>query len=251
MISEPLVSIISPVYNSSETLRDTINSVLRQTYTNWELILIDDKSTDNSREIIVEYTKKYHNIKMLVNDINQGVCYSRNRGINHSNGKYIAFLDSDDLWMERKLEIQIPFMDNRNISLSYTGYYKCDFNLSIRSVINVPQKISYSSLLKTNVMGCLTVVYNKDLLGIRLFGDYILSEDYLLWLELLKELDFAYGVRLPLAKYRVGKTSRSSNKIKAVKYQWQIYRKIEGLSMIKSVFYFVLYLVLGVQRYHK
>lgn len=249
-MQKPLVSIITPLYNSEKFISETIESVLSQTYTNWEMIIVNDCSKDRGASIVEEYSKKDKRIKLFNNKKNMGVSFTRNRAIVLSNGKYIAFLDSDDLWHKEKLEKQIKMMEEKNISLSYTAYTKINEDGSLRGKIKVPEKVNYKGLLKGNIMGCLTVVVRKDILKDSKFKQ-TKQEDYILWLELLKKVDFSYGLQESLAFYRVLNNSRSSNKVDLVKFNWKIYREIEKLSLIKSIYYFVIYLVRGIIRYLK
>ena len=179
-----------------------------------------------------------------------GVSFTRNRAIDLSNGKYIAFLDSDDLWYKEKLEKQIKMMEEKNISLSYTAYTKINEDGSLRGKIEVPKKVNYKGLLKGNIMGCLTVIVRKDILKDSKFKQ-TKQEDYILWLELLKKVDFSYGLEESLAFYRVLDNSRSSNKVDLVKFNWKIYREVEKLNLIESIYYFVIYLTKGIIRYMK
>lgn len=246
---EPLVSIITPNYNCEKYICETIESVLNQTYKNWEMIIIDDCSTDNSLEVIKKYEKESR-IRIFRNDINRGVSYSRNRGIEESKGKYIAFLDSDDLWKKDKLEKQIKFMEDKDIVLSYSSYQKINEDGSERGRIKVPQKLDYNELLKNCLIGLLTSIYKKESLKEIRFKE-VKSEDYIFWLEVLKKIDFAYGLKEELAYYRVLKKSRSSNKFAIVKYHWYIYRSIEKLNFFKSIYYYSVYIKRGIFRYLK
>lgn len=250
MIQKPLVSIITPLYNSEKYIGETIESVLNQSYSNWEMIIIDDQSSDNGVEIVEKYKKLDERIKLFLNDKNIGVSDSRNRGIESSKGKYIAFLDSDDLWKKNKLEIQIKFMEENRISISYTAYEKLREVGKNKSKIEVPNKINYKKLLKGNLMGCLTVIIKKDFLGTFRFKN-IKQEDYVLWLELLKETDYAYGIEESLAYYRILKNSRSSNKIKLALFNFYIHWKIEKLNFIKASYYYLNYIVRGFIRFMK
>lgn len=250
MEKEPLVSIIAPLYNSEKFIAETIESVLAQTYKNWEMLIVNDCSKDNGAKIAEEYSKKDKRIKLFNNEKNEGVSFTRNRAIDLSNGKYIAFLDSDDLWHKEKLEKQIGMMEEKNISLSYTAYTKINEDKSLRGKIKVPEKVNYKGLLKGNIMGCLTVIVRKDILKDSYFRQ-TKQEDYILWLELLKKVNFSYGLQESLAFYRVLDNSRSSNKVDLVKFNWKIYRKIEKLNLIESVYYYVIYLIRGIKRYMK
>ena len=250
MEKEPLVSIITPLYNSEKFIVETIKSVLAQTYTNWEMLIVNDCSKDNGASIVEEYVEKDKRIKLFNNEKNMGVSFTRNRAIDLSNGKYIAFLDSDDLWYKEKLKKQIRMMEEKNISLSYTAYTKMNEDGSLRGKIEVPEKVNYKKLLKGNIMGCLTVIARKDILKDSYFRQ-TKQEDYILWLELLKKVEFSYGIQESLAFYRVLENSRSSNKIDLVNFNWRIYREVEKLSLVESIYYFVIYLVKGIKRYMK
>ncbi|MBM7558080.1 glycosyltransferase family 2 protein [Halanaerobacter jeridensis] len=244
-----LVSIITPLYNEESFISQTINSVLNQTYKNWELLVIDDCSTDNGPEIVKEFSFEENRIKLIQLEKNIGVTKARNRGIKEAEGRYVAFLDSDDLWEPEKLEKQINYMKKNNFSISFTSYKKINEDGNYRGTVEVPNRVKYADLLKTNIMGCLTVIYDRKELGKRYFKDLDKSEDYVLWLEILKEVDFAFGIQEPLASYRVMQESRSSNKISVIKQQWKIYREIEGLNLFKSFYYFLNYLYYGYKRY--
>ena len=247
---EPLVSIITPLYNSEKYIAETIESVLAQTYSNWEMIIVDDCSKDNSTKIVEEYQKKDRRIKLYRNEINKGVSYTRNRAIDLSQGKYIAFLDSDDLWKKEKLEKQIKFMEEKNVVLSYTAYEKINEDGSKRGEVRVPDKLDYEELLKNCLIGFLTAIYRKEELK---YFKFINSkaEDYIFWLSILKRINYAYGLNEILASYRVLNNSRSSNKIDIVKFHWKIYRKIEKLSLQRSIYYYLIYIKRGLKRYFK
>lgn len=245
---EDLVSIITPLYNAEKYIEATINSVQNQTYKNWEMIIVDDCSKDNSYGLVKKIAKNESRIKLVKNKENCGVTKTRNKGIKIAEGKYIAFLDADDLWHPKKLEKQISFMKKNKVLISYTGYEKINEDGTIRGKIKVPIKVTYHESLKGNIMGCLTVIYDQEKLSKKYFKELKMSEDHVLWLEILKDTD-SYGIGDSLAKYRVLENSRSSSKIDAIKFQWKINRKIEKLSILKSVYYFVNYLWLGYRRY--
>lgn len=247
---EPLVSIITPLYNSEKYIAETIESVLAQTYSNWEMIIVDDCSKDNGARIVEEYQKKDKRIKLYWNEINKGVSYTRNRAIDLSQGKYIAFLDSDDLWKKEKLEKQINFMEQNNIVLSYTAYEKMNEDGSKRGEIRVPEKLDYKELLKNCLINCITGVYKKEFFKNIKFKESKV-EDYIFWLEMFKKIKFASGLSESLAIYRVNNNSRSSNKIDIVKFHWKIYRDIEKLNIFKAYYYYLIYIKRGIQRYFK
>lgn len=245
---EELVSIITPLYNAEKYIEATINSIQNQTYKNLEMIIVDDCSKDGSYNLVLKLSKQDKRIKLIKNKENSGVTKTRNKGIKLAKGKYIAFLDADDLWKKEKLEKQVSFMKKNKILISYTGYEKINEDGTIRGIIEVPKRVIYSESLKGNIMGCLTVIYNQSKLGKKYFKELKMSEDHVLWLEILKDTD-SYGIQESLAQYRVLENSRSSSKINAIKFQWKINREIEKLCILKSVYYFINYLWFGYRRY--
>ena len=241
----PTVSIITPLHNSSKFISETIQSVLNQTYRDWEMIIVDDCSTDDSAEIVESFAEKDERIKLYHLKVNSGAAVARNTAIEKAKGRYIAFLDSDDLWTTTKLEEQISFMIKNNHSFTFTAYNKIDEKGKKFGEINVPTKVNYNDLLKTCSIGCLTAIYDSKELG-KIYMPLIRKrQDYGLWLRILKITPFAYAINKPLANYRVRTGSLSGNKIKAAKYQWKIYREIEKLTIIKSTWYFTTYFIHG------
>lgn len=245
---DPLASIVVPMYNAEPYIQKTIKSVLDQTFTDWELIIIDDGSKDKSLSIAKEYEKKENRIHVYANDGNHGVSYTRNRAIALAKGKYIALLDADDLWHPDKLLKQIPFMEEHNYEVSYCSYQKMTVDEEMKGLIKVPKKMNYRTLLKGCLINCITGVFLREKFSHIQFKDTKV-EDYIFWLELFKEIDYAYGIPDCLAFYRVQKGSRSSNKITIVKYHWTIYRHIEKLGMISSLYYFAIYFIKGIIRF--
>lgn len=248
MNNDTLVSIIIPSYNASKYIKETIESVLNQTYQNWEMIIIDDDSNDTSRDIIEQYIEKDKRIKPLYNEKNIGAAQSRNKGIELSKGEYIAFLDSDDLWLPNKLKQQIQLMQEENILLSYTSYYTINEESETINTFFVKKKVTYTDMLKTSTIGTLTTVYNADKLG-KIYFENIGHEDYVMKLQILKQIPFARGIIEPLAKYRIHSQGLSNNKLHTALWQWHIYRKIEQLSLFKSMYYFIHYAYHGIFKY--
>jgi len=244
----PLVSIITPAYNASLYIEETIESVLLQTYKNWEMIIVDDYSNDRTTAIINKYMKQDKRITLICNKTNIGVAQSRNHAIKVSRGKYIAFLDSDDLWLEKKLEKQIALMETEDILLSYTSYYTINEDSEILSTFYIHNPINYFDMLKTSTIGTLTTIYNADQLGKIYFKD-IGHEDYVMKLHILKKIPYAIGIHEPLAKYRIHTQGLSSNKLQTALWQWHIYRKVEKLSFFKSIYYFIYYTYNGIYKY--
>ncbi len=246
---EELVSIILPSYNTEKYIADAIESVLSQTYNNWEMIIVDDGSTDNSIQIIDEYVRRDKRIRLIKSDKNCGLPSARNKAIKVAKGRYIAFLDSDDMWLPEKLEKQINFMKANRAVLTFTAYRKIDENGNIISkVLNVPETVTYEQLLRTCVIGVLTAIYDTRILG-KLYMNLInQSEDYCLWLKILKMGHVAHGLNRCLALYRIRKKRMSRNKfIKAI-YQWRIYRQREALSFFKSIYCMINYAYYGFKK---
>ncbi len=245
-----LVSIITPSYDSEQFVSQTIESVRNQTYVNWEMIIIDDVSTDSSNQIIKEYIAKDSRIKLIRLEKNSGPAVARNKGIREAQGRYIAFLDSDDCWHPDKLLKQITFMQEKNIALSYTSYYRIEEeNGKIIDRTNIPPKVNYSGLLKQNIIGCLTAIYDTQKIGKVYMPDILRRQDFGLWLHILKKVPYAYGIDEPLAYYRVRTASVSSNKILASQYNWKLYREVEKLPLYKAVYYFGWYTYRSILKY--
>lgn len=244
----PTVSIITPNYNSIEYIVETLESVLSQSYQDWEHIIIDDCSSDNSVEIIKTYCAKDNRIKLVGLTENSGVATARNIGIQEAKGRFIAFLDSDDFWYPDKLEKQIKFMIDNNTSLCYSGYEKIDEQGKTFQKMKVPLKISYQELLKTCYIGCLTAIYDTKSLGKVYMPTNTKREDYATWLNILKQTQYAYAVPEVLAKYRVYSSQSSAKKMNMAQENWNLYRDIEGLNLLKSLYYFSHYAINGVLR---
>lgn len=243
-----LVSIITPSYNSSKYILNTIQSIKKQSYKNWELIIVDDCSIDKSREVIKSCIKEDARIKLICLEKNSGAAVARNTGIENANGRFIAFLDSDDTWHPKKLEKQIKFMLDNQYYFTYTGYRKVDENGAFIKNAKMPKSINYNKLLKTNYIGCLTAIYDSEKLGKIYFPLIRKRQDYALWLKILKIIPNAYGLQEDLANYTVRSGSISANKINVAKYNWMVYRKVEKLSLIRAIYCFVNYVILGILR---
>lgn len=242
-MNQPLVSIITPVYNAERFIEDTIKSVQAQTYENWELVLVDDASTDKSIEIIKALQKRDKRIRLVENKFNQGVANTRNNGLNEAKGSFIAYLDADDTWRKDKLKKQLEFMQKNNHSFTFTSYDFVNVDGVPTGVIaKVPKQASFTDYLKNNiiwtttVMVDLTVVSKDDLV----MEDLNYGEDAKTWLRLLDKYGDAYGLDDVLAAYRRGGVTLSSNKLRAVLNKLRLYQGIESLSMIAGVYYFLI-----------
>lgn len=249
VIDYGLVSIIMPNYNSEKYIEATINSVLNQTYQNWELLFVDDASSDTSLAVVNSYQDaRIHTFSMKENS---GAAIARNKAIAEAKGKWIAFLDGDDLWMPEKLERQIMYMYDHAISFSFTDYEVIDENGTIISLFQPRLDVcQYIDILKHNCIGCLTVILDAEKVGkVFMPSDAVKREDMACWLNVLKNGESAYCLHECLAQYKVHSNSVSSNKLQMAKYQWDLYRKIEHISFLKSLYYMAHWAVRGVLKY--
>jgi glycosyltransferase involved in cell wall biosynthesis len=237
-----LVSVIMPCYNASNTISISIESVLKQSYKNIELIIIDDFSTDNSLSIISNFQKIDERIKLLKNKFNKGVAYSRNQGIEKASGSYIAFLDSDDYWDLNKIYIQMNYMNDNDCDITFTSYYRINSNGVIIGSVNLNNTIvSFDNLVKGNVIAMSSSIIKKDKIH-NFYFENIGHEDYLFWLNILKNGNLAYPIESFLTYYRVHNKSLSSNKFIAISYTWSIYRNNLKFPLLKSLYYFLLHI---------
>ncbi|KAB3058674.1 glycosyltransferase family 2 protein [Escherichia coli] len=244
-----LVSIIMPSYNSEFTIKESIKSVIEQTYSNWELLITDDCSTDRTCQIVKEFVEQDDRIKLFVSDKNKGAGAARNNSIKESSGRFLAFLDSDDLWAPDKLKEQINYMIMNGYALTYTAYSKIDAYGNIKKDIQPPSKVDFSSLLKSNVIGCLTAIYDTELVG-KVYMPLIRKrQDMALWLIILQKIDYAHCLNKNLAFYREGHLSLSSNKIKIIKSQWEFYRYYLGFGYVKAMYYFLHYIQRALRKH--
>lgn len=244
-----LVSIITPVYNSEKYIEECIKSVINQSYKNIEMIIIDDGSTDNSKNIIEKYTESFPFIKYIKCNKNNGVWAARNIGIEKAKGRFISFLDADDLYKKNKIENQINFMLNNNYSFTYTAYDLINENsTSLNKVINAKEYEDYNRLLKGNDIGCLTVMIDRLKIETPIKFENNHHEDFVLWLKILKNNVVAYGLDEILSSYRKSNSSVSHNKIKAAIWTWNIYTNVEKLPLNKALYYFLKYTINGFRK---
>lgn len=246
-----LVSIIMPAYNAEEFIIDSIQSILSQTYKNFELIVIDDCSSDKTVSLVRNYIEQDKRVIFVQHKINQGVAEARNTGLNLAKGDFVAFLDSDDKWVIDKLEKQLAVLLERNdVDVVYSSYYRFN-DKEIKNIVEVPHLLNKKELLKGNCIGNLTGIYNfKKFRNIR--QKNIGHEDYLFWLEIFNSSDNVKGIGIqePLAYYRVAKDGQSisGNKLKAAGWTWRIYREHLQLSLISSLFYFSYYMIKAILK---
>lgn len=230
-----LVSIIMPSYNTAKFISETIESVLAQTYTNWELIIVDDCSTDNTDEVVKSFLSD-NRIKYIKNEKNSGAAVSRNRALREAKGKWIAFLDSDDLWMPDKLQKQIAFMKENDYHFSYTNYVEInEASIPNGRIITGPKRITKRGMYNYCWMGCLTVMYDAETIGLIQIADIKKNNDYAMWLKACKKAD-CYLLDEVLAKYRKRSGSISNHGYtKLIKWHYKLYREAEKRSPLVSV----------------
>ena len=239
------VSIIIPVYNSSLYLKECLDSVIKQTYKDLEIIIVNDASTDNSMDIINKYKDK--RIKVINMKHNSGVSASRNMGVKVSTGKYICYLDSDDYWDLTKIEKQVNFIKNNNYEFIYSDYSYIYNNKTKR--VKVPKSITYKEALKNTTIFTSTVMFNMKKLNKKdiYMPNIKRGQDTATWWKVLRSGITAHAINEVLAYYRVDNKSLSSNKLIALKRTWNIY-KLENISLFKRVYYFICYIFNAIKR---
>ena len=245
-----LISIITPAYNAEKYIGSTIESVLSQTYQNWEMLIVDDCSHDNTVKVVEEYCNIDTRIRLIKLSQNQGVAGARNTALSQAKGEYIAFLDSDDMWMPRKLDRQYHFMEENDYVLTYTSYQKYISDTNEKGkIICVPKKMTHNAIFYNTAIACLTVMINKSKVGNFQMPMLTHSEDQCTWQSILAKGYSAYGLNENLALYRVSDNSLTANKGKSAKRQWDVYRKYYGFSILKSSIYFLSYAIHAVIKH--
>lgn len=244
---EDLISIITPTYNCGRYIGETIESVLNQSYQNWEMIIVDDCSVDNTKEVVEEYVEQDKRIKYYLLEVNSGAAVARTKAMELASGEYMAFLDSDDLWMPDKLERQISFMKINDYNFTCTAYEQINENGNLlNKIIKTKSKTDYNGVLLSCPVGNSTVMYNVKKLGKFVVPNIRKRNDDALWLQILKKEKYINGMPDVLMKYRVRANSISSNKVKLVKYHWKLYREIEHLSILRSSFHIIFWVFLKI-----
>ena len=245
-----LVSIVTPTFNSEKFISETIQSVQKQTHENWEMIVVDDGSSDSTIEIVKEIAKRDSRIKFYPQKENIGPAKARNVGIDKVKGKYMTFLDADDIWFPNFIEKSIKTIAETNIHFVFSSYKRSNEKLEfVYSDFIVPEKVTYTDILKTNSISCLTAFIDIEVLGKKNMPEIFKRQDMGLWLKYLKEIPFAYGIKETQAIYRIRENSLSRNKSKLLRYQWQFYRKVENLNVFQSVYYMVQWMYRGFIKY--
>ncbi len=247
---QPTVSVIIPVYNAARYLEQTVRSVLKQSFADYEILLVDDCSTDGSQELLFRLREADDRIRVLINEENLGVALTRNRAIEESRGTFLAFLDADDLWRPEKLEKQLALAAQTNADLLYSSYSFVDQNRQpCGRAFSVRPRADFESMLRRNEIGCSTAMVRRSALGAHRFLKVFYHEDYVLWMELLKDGCIAVGSPEVLVDYRILPGSRSYRKLYSARMRWNIYRKALHLPLWKSVLSFVAYAVNGLMKY--
>ena len=247
-MSNALVSIIMPCYNAASYIGETIESVLAQTYTDWELLIVDDCSTDDSLAVIARYQDP--RIRVLQNETNSGAAVTRNRAIETAQGHFIAFLDSDDLWHPEKLTAQLAFMQEKNCALSFTHFYFDRNDGNPREFAPAKDEYTYGDILKHNYMACPTVIYDAERVGkVYMPTEAIKREDVACWLQILKKGENAHCLHKALTTVKIHAGSVSFKKTEMIKYQWMVYRKVEHLSLIRSAYCMTHWAIKGFLKY--
>ena len=243
------VSIITPTYNSERFIAETIVSVQAQTYQDWEMIIVDDCSTDKTAEIVASFKEKDSRIKYFYNSTNKGSALSRNLALQKAKGKWIAFLDSDDIWHPEKLEKQIEFMTKNNYHFSYTNYCEIDENSKETGILITGPKVITNKLMKAYCWpGCLTVMYDAEKVGIIQTVDIKINEEYALWIKIAKNLN-CYLLDENLAKYRRHNNSLTSQSyFKLIKWHYLMFRKSENKNIFSALFFTLGNIIFGTYK---
>lgn len=245
-----MVSIVMPAYNAERYIERAVRSVMQQTYIDWELLIIDDQSTDGTYNIVERLSKEDLRIKLFRNERNMGVAITRNRGLDLSTGEYVALLDSDDVWLEDKLSRQLDLIASSGADIVYCSYRIVDEtgNRKCADFI-VPQETNYEEALTTSVISCSTVVMSREIVDKYRFSSDYYHEDLVLWLQLLRDGYKAYGVVEILAEYRVFAGTRASNKAKSMMNRFKIYHYYLKLPLYKSGIFLIRAALVGLRKY--
>ena len=244
-----LVSIIMAAYNAEKTIELAIESVLNQTYSNFELLVINDCSKDGTAKLVEDFSAKDNRVRLISNEKNSGVSFTRKHGLEEANGSWIAILDSDDAWAPEKPEKQIELQNRTNADSLFTGSAFMDSEgRPIDWYLHAPAEATYRQLLKQNVLSNSSALVRKELYAKHYAVGDGMHEDFAIWLSILKDGKKAYGVDEPLLIYRIAKSSKSGNKIKAAKMNWNTYRYV-GLNVVEAAYYEAWYMFKNVMKY--
>ena len=235
-----MISVIIPVYNVAPYLRECLDSVLAQTFTDWELLVVDDGSNDSTEDILKEYLERDDSLRIryIKKEQNSGASDTRNVGVNAAQTEWIAFLDSDDLWAPDKLEKQLALMKEKDCGVVYSSYLTCDSNNQVKGLVNCKRMVTYRRMVCDNAIGFLTMMYDRSKTGDMLLPTIRKRQDWGFNIQLLEKGGVAYGLPEPLAIYKIRPSSVSRGKFSLVKYNLAIYRDVVGFSRVGSVLMF-------------
>ncbi len=245
-----LVSIITPSYNSAKFIAETIQSVQNQTYQNWEMIIVDDGSSDETESVVISIIQNDNRIQFHKLNQNSGPAVARNTGIEKASGDYMTFIDADDIWFPTFIENNIKTIQKTGISFVFSSYRRANEQLEfVYSDFIVPHKVSYTDILKSNSISCLTAFLDIKKLGKKYMPLIRKRQDMGLWLNYLKVIPFAHGIQETQAIYRIRENSLSRKKSDLIKYQWQFYRQVENLNLFQSAYYMLHWMYRGFMKY--
>ncbi len=249
MEHQPLVSVIMPCYNMERFITDTINSVIHQSFADWELLIVDDASTDKTVAIVKSLAEQDDRIKFSVNPQHAGIAPTRNHCIEKSKGRFFAFLDADDRWHPDKLQRQLQFMLEHHTAFSYSSYDLIDEEgKPLGKTIKTAGDLDYKAYLRNTIIGCSTVMIDTEKVGTVVVPDFRTSEDTATWLNILRQGFKAYAIEEPLTSYRIRNHSASSNKMKAASDLWKVYRRQEKLPLPQGLYYFSSYVFNAIKK---
>jgi len=249
-MNHALVSIITPSYNSAKFIAETIQSVQNQTYQNWEMIIVDDGSSDETDGIVLSIIKTDNRIQFHKLSQNSGPAVARNTGIEKASGDYMTFIDADDIWFPTFIENNIKTIQETRIPFVFSSYRRANEQLEfVYSDFIVPHKVSYTDILKSNSISCLTAFLDIKKLGKKYMPLIRKRQDMGLWLNYLKVIPFAHGIQKTQAIYRIRENSLSRKKSDLIKYQWQFYREVEKLNVFQSTYYMLHWMYRGFMKY--
>ncbi|WP_283390595.1 glycosyltransferase family 2 protein [Millionella massiliensis] len=251
-MQENLISIITPMYNGEKYVSQTIETVLSQSFPHWEMLIVDDGSRDASPKIVSAYAQRDNRVR-LIQQPNGGSASARNNALRQAKGRYICFLDADDLWDSNFLEEQLNFLKNHQAALVFSSFRRINAQGDpILKPFIVPTRVNYTDLLKTCSISCLTALFDRAKVGEVYFREELRSmrDDFVFWLSILKHIDYAYGNPTILASYRVFASSTTGNKRKVIKPQFNVYYKVEKLGLIRSLYYLAHWAINGYLKYH-
>ncbi|MCU4187896.1 glycosyltransferase [Flavobacterium sp. HXWNR29] len=245
-----LVSIITPSYNSAKFIAETIQSVQSQTYSNWEMIIVDDGSSDETENVVLSIIENDNRIQFHKLSQNSGPAVARNTGIEKASGDYMTFIDADDIWFPTFIENNIKTINETGIPFVFSSYRRANEQLEfVYSDFIVPNKVSYTDILKSNSISCLTAFLDIKKLGKKYMPLIRKRQDMGLWLNYLKVIPFAHGIQETQAIYRIRENSLSRKKSDLIKYQWQFYRQVENFNVFQSAYYMLHWMYKGFMKY--